>query len=87
MRCEGKIVLVTGAQRGIGRAVALRFAREGAHVALNFFDDKPAAEPRRPRSRRSAAGAARLGLTSRSPRRRGASWPRPSVTWDRSISW
>jgi NAD(P)-dependent dehydrogenase (short-subunit alcohol dehydrogenase family) len=44
MRCEGKIVLVTGAQRGIGRAVALRFAREGAHVALNFLDDKAAAE-------------------------------------------
>ena len=44
MRCEGKIALVTGAQRGIGRAIALRFAREGAHVALNYFDDKPAAE-------------------------------------------
>jgi 3-oxoacyl-[acyl-carrier protein] reductase len=44
MRCEGKIVLVTGAQQGIGRAVALRFAQEGAEVALNFFDDWPAAE-------------------------------------------
>jgi 3-oxoacyl-[acyl-carrier protein] reductase len=44
MRCEGKIVLVTGAQQGIGRAVALRFAQEGAEVALNFFDDRPAAE-------------------------------------------
>jgi 3-oxoacyl-[acyl-carrier protein] reductase len=44
MRCEGKVVLVTGAQRGIGRAVALRFAREGAHVALNYVDEKPAAE-------------------------------------------
>jgi NAD(P)-dependent dehydrogenase (short-subunit alcohol dehydrogenase family) len=44
MRCAGKIVLVTGAQRGIGRAVALRFAQEGADVALNFQDDKPAAE-------------------------------------------
>lgn len=44
MRCEGKIVLVTGAQRGIGRAVALRFAQEGADVALNFLDDQPAAE-------------------------------------------
>ncbi len=44
MRCEGKIVLVTGAQRGIGRAVALRFAHEGADVALNFLDDQPAAE-------------------------------------------
>jgi 3-oxoacyl-[acyl-carrier protein] reductase len=44
MRCEGKIVLVTGAQQGIGRAVALRFAQEGAEVALNFFDDRLAAE-------------------------------------------
>jgi NAD(P)-dependent dehydrogenase (short-subunit alcohol dehydrogenase family) len=44
MRCEGKIVLVTGAQRGIGRAIALRFAQEGADVALNFVEDGPAAE-------------------------------------------
>lgn len=44
MRCEGKIVLVTGAQQGIGRAVALRFAQEGADIALNFLDDKAAAE-------------------------------------------
>ena len=44
MRCEDKIVLVTGAQRGIGRAVALRFAHEGADVALNFLDDQSAAE-------------------------------------------
>ncbi len=44
MRCEGKIVLVTGAQQGIGQAVAHRFAQEGADVALNFLDDRPAVE-------------------------------------------
>ena len=43
-RCAGKHVLVTGAQRGIGRAIAVRFAEAGADVALNFLDDKAAAE-------------------------------------------
>ncbi|MFN2386525.1 MAG: SDR family NAD(P)-dependent oxidoreductase [Thermoanaerobaculia bacterium] len=33
-RFEDRIVLVTGASRGIGRSIALRFAEEGANVAL-----------------------------------------------------
>ena len=43
-RCGGKVVLVTGAQRGIGRAIALRFAAAGADVALNYLDDHAEAE-------------------------------------------
>ena len=43
-RCAGKVVLVTGAQQGIGRAIAVRFAGSGADVALNYLDDQAAAE-------------------------------------------
>jgi 3-oxoacyl-[acyl-carrier protein] reductase len=36
MKLEGKVAIVTGASRGIGREIALQFAKEGADVVVNF---------------------------------------------------
>jgi NAD(P)-dependent dehydrogenase (short-subunit alcohol dehydrogenase family) len=44
MRLAGKVALVTGAQQGIGRAIVLALAREGADVGINYLDDRAAAE-------------------------------------------
>ncbi len=44
MRLAGKVALVTGAQQGIGEAIALAFGREGANVVVNYLDDQAAGE-------------------------------------------
>ena len=43
MKLAGKIALVTGAQQGIGAAIARAFAAEGADVAITWLDDEAAA--------------------------------------------
>ena len=41
---EGKVALVTGATRGIGRAIALKFAEQGANIAFTYLSSVAAAE-------------------------------------------
>ena len=43
-KLEGKVAIVTGSGRGIGQAIALKLAREGARIMVNDLDNAPADE-------------------------------------------
>src|SRR6478672_10026926 len=43
---ENKVAIVTGAARGIGEGIALKFAAEGAHVAFTYVSDSSAEKAR-----------------------------------------
>jgi NAD(P)-dependent dehydrogenase (short-subunit alcohol dehydrogenase family) len=57
-RLKDRVAIVTGGDSGIGRAVALAFAREGAHVTISYLDEHEDAEE----TKRAVEGAGRSAL-------------------------
>lgn len=58
LKLEGKVALVTGGSRGIGRAIALRLAREGCQVVFSYASNQAAADE-------TLAAIAQAGYTAR----------------------
>lgn len=66
-RLEGEIAVVTGSDSGIGQATAIAFAREGADVAVTYFEDQGGAERTRRAVEEAGQRAIMVHLDQRDP--------------------
>jgi 3-oxoacyl-[acyl-carrier protein] reductase len=77
-RLDGKIALITGASRGIGRGIALEFARAGADVVVNYRRDETAA-------RSTVQAIEALGRAAISLQADVAEWPQVQAMVDAAL--
>jgi NAD(P)-dependent dehydrogenase (short-subunit alcohol dehydrogenase family) len=67
MSLQGRVALVTGGSRGIGRGIALALAEDGADVAVNYRRDEAAAKETVSAIESAGAQGARLRGVGRQP--------------------
>lgn len=78
-KLNGKVALVTGGSRGIGRGIAVEFAREGADVAVNFRRDDTAA-------RETVAAIETIGQRAIAVQADVTEWPQVQAMVDRVLA-
>ena len=86
-RLEWMNALITGGDSGIGRAVAIAFAREGADVAMSYLDETDDAQSTAQLVRDAGANAWPCPATSRTPRIAARSSPTRLHDSGGSTSW
>jgi 3-oxoacyl-[acyl-carrier protein] reductase len=61
---EGKVAIITGAARGIGEGIALKFAEQGAHIAFTYVSDSSAERAKNLQEKLCGFGVKAIGYQS-----------------------